>query len=135
MIKTKIQRERLEMEIGKNSYLDSGAELIFWGHVRDRENNKSIIGLEYEHYDDMASKMLHKIAEATVNKFNLKSLTCIHRVGFIPVGENSLFVQIWSRHRESALTAMDWFIREIKNDVPIWKWGVKSDGSKFPSNS
>jgi len=134
MVGTKIQSEPIDIKTGKDIIKDAGAELIFWGHVREIEKGESIIGLEYEYYDEMASKTLHKIAESTVKRFNLKYLSCIHRVGFIPVGESSLFVQIWSKHRVSALRAMDWFISEIKKDVPIWKWGVKIDGTKFPSN-
>ena len=133
MVETRIQSQRINVRTGENTMPDAGAELIFWGHVRQLEDGKEIIGLEYEHYDAMASKMLHTIAEKALRQFDLKNLLCIHRVGFIPVGEASLFVQIWSKHRDSALQAMEWFIGQLKQDVPIWKWGVKSDKTKFPA--
>jgi len=46
-----------------------------------------------------------------------------------------LYIHIFSKHRKASLDAMEWFIAEIKKEVPIWKWGVKPDGSKFPSKA
>lgn len=135
MVGARIQSEPIYPDFWDNKVRGAGAELVFCGHVRAIENGEPIIGLEYEYYDKMALKMVHRIAESAVRRFRLKKLLCIHRVGFIPVDECSIIVQIWSKHREAALKAMDWFISELKKDVPIWKWGVRADGTKFPSNN
>jgi molybdopterin synthase catalytic subunit len=104
---------------------------VFNGRVRNSEQGDPIIGIEYECYDGMAQKELQKLAEETAEKFRISDLDCIHRVGYVPIGEASLRVVIWSKHRVEGLDAMAWFISEMKERVPIWKHAVLPDGSKL----
>jgi molybdopterin synthase catalytic subunit len=110
-----------------------GAELIFNGRVRATEHGKNITALEYEQYEGMAETELIQLAEETVGKFPIHDLFCKHRIGKINVGETSLHVVIWSKHRKEGLEAMTWFITELKKRVPIWKWAIMEDGRKIPS--
>lgn len=110
-----------------------GAELIFNGRVRDTEHGEKIIALEYEQYENMAEKELTTLAEEVWQKFAIHDLFCKHRIGKVGIGETSLHVVIWSKHRREAIEAMDWFIVELKKRVPIWKWAIQPDGSKVPS--
>ena len=110
-----------------------GAELIFNGRVRATEHGKNITALEYEQYEGMAETELTQLAEETVGKFPIHDLFCKHRIGKINVGETSLHVVIWSKHRKEGLEAMTWFITELKKRVPIWKWAIMEDGRKIPS--
>ena len=110
-----------------------GAELIFNGRVRATEHGKNITALEYEQYEGMAETELTQLAEETVGKFPIHDLFCKHRFGKINVGETSLHVVIWSKHRKEGLEAMTWFITELKKRVPIWKWAIMEDGRKIPS--
>ena len=89
--------------------------------------------LEYEQYEDMAEKELIKIARETQNKFPIKDLLCRHRIGKVKVGETSLHVSIWSKHRQEGLEAMSFLIIELKKRVPIWKWAILENGEKIPS--
>ena len=112
---------------------EKGAELVFNGRVRETEHGKKIKVLEYEQYEDMAEKELIKIARETQNKFPIKDLFCRHRIGKVKVGEASLHVSIWSKHRKEGLEAMSFFIIELKKRVPIWKWAILENGEKIPS--
>jgi molybdopterin synthase catalytic subunit len=134
MVKTSIQATPIRIS-EFSSCDDVGAELIFYGRVREDENGVTISGLEYEQYEDMAAIQLQSLAVEAAKRFRLKSLYCVHRIGYIPVGEVSLYIHIFSKHRKASIKAMEWFIAEIKKEVPIWKWGVKPDGSKFPSKA
>jgi len=67
----------------------------------------------------MAKSELQKLAEDTVNKFPIHDLFCKHRVGKVNVGETSLHVAIWSKHRQEGIDAMSWFIVELKNESPF----------------
>ncbi len=117
------------------SITDSGAELIFIGRVRDTENGVPIVALDYEYYPVMAENKLEEIARKAMDHFDIQDLDCIHRIGSVPVGEASVKIAIRSRHRKAALLAMDWFINALKKDIPIWKWGIASDGKRFPSKT
>lgn len=113
---------------------DIGAELVFHGIVRDEEQGRPIRALYYEHYAGMAERQLERLAAEAAAIFDLDYLVCIHRVGEIAAGEASLRVVMRARHRAAALEAMAWFISALKRDVPIWKWGVAPDGTRFPSS-
>ena len=110
-----------------------GAELVFNGRVRVTEHDKNIVALEYEQYKGMAESELKQIAKEAVKKFPIHDLFCRHRIGRVSVGETSLHIVIWSKHRQEGIDAMSWFIVELKKRVPIWKWAILEDGSRIPS--
>ena len=133
MVKVKIINKPITPFISDDSRKQDGAELIFNGRVRNTENGKEIIALEYEQYEGMAELELKNIAHLTCEQFPINDLFCQHRVGIINIGEISLHVVIWSKHRKEALAAMDWFILRLKKLVPIWKWAIMTDNTRVPS--
>ena len=133
MIISEIVQGRIVPFPTDDSRRDEGAELVFNGRVRGTEHGKLILALEYEHYSGMAEKELNDLAIETAEKFPLRDVFCRHRVGRINIGETSLHVAIWSKHRKEGLEAMTYFITELKKRVPIWKWAILQDGEKVPS--
>ena len=133
MIQVKIVNGPIEFFPSDNNRQKDGAELVFNGRVRDMELGEKITSLEYEHYGGMAEIELKQLAKETAQRFPINDLFCKHRIGKVYVGETSLHVVIWSEHRKEGLTAMSWFIAELKKRVPIWKWAILEDGSKVPS--
>lgn len=133
MIKTKIVKGIIEPYPSSDNRTNNGAELTFSGRVRDSEDGKKIKALEYECYREMAEKELRILAEGTVKKFYVHDLYCQHRIGIIPVGESSVIIQIWSEQSQESLNALEWFITQLKDRIPIWKWAVFSDGAKIPT--
>ena len=133
MIKVEIIRDPLKLFAINDDRKEDGAELVFNGRVRNMERGKEIIALEYEQYEGMAELELKEIAQRTCKKFPIKDLFCRHRIGIINVGEISLHVVIWSKHRREGLEAMNWFISELKKHVPIWKWAIMIDNTRVPS--
>ena len=133
MIKVEIVGSSIIPFDSNDNQKEKGAELIFNGRVRGTENGKKIKMLEYEQYEEMAEKELRTIAQEAQNKFPIKDLLCRHRIGEVKVGETSLHVSIWSKHRKEGLEAMSYFIIELKKRVPIWKWAILENGEKIPS--
>ena len=128
-----ITNKPIVQKIKTEPFTEIGSELIFHGRVRETENGEPIVALEYEYYPGMAEQEMDNLARKTLEKFPIHHLVCIHRVGKIKVGEISLQVIIWSKHREESLSAMIWFISELKKHVPIWKNAITPDGSVIPS--
>ena len=133
MIKVEIVGSSITPFDSNDNQKEKGAELIFNGRVRGTENGKKIKMLEYEQYEEMAEKELRTIAQEAQKKFPIKDLLCRHRIGEVKVGETSLHVSIWSKHRKEGLEAMSFFIIELKKRVPIWKWAILENGEKIPS--
>jgi len=133
MVKTCIIKKIIPALPSDETHTKDGGELQFYGRVREMENGQPIVALDYEYYEGMAEKELQKLGEETMSRFAINQLDCIHRIGKIPVGEASLRVVIWSKHRVEGLDAMAWFISQMKKDVPIWKNAILEDGSRIPS--
>ena len=133
MIKIEIVKGPITPFPSDDSRTQDGAELVFNGRVRATEHGENITALEYEQYEGMAETELRNLAENTGRRFPVHDLLCKHRVGKVKVGETSLHVVIWSKHRQEGIDAMSWFIVELKKRIPIWKWATLKDGSRIPS--
>jgi len=100
---------------------DAGAINDFWGVVRRLEDGREIDGIQYEAHREMAEHQLRQIAAQAAEKFPLQHVIIHHRVGFIAVGEPSLFVRVASPHRSEGFRASQWIVDKLKKKVPIWK--------------
>jgi molybdopterin synthase catalytic subunit len=104
-----------------SNFAGAGAIVDFWGIVRRREDGREIEGIDYEANCEMAEYQLKRIAEQAAENFRLRVVLVHHRIGFILVGEPSLFLRVTSLHREEAFRASQWIVDELKKKVPIWK--------------
>ena len=98
-----------------------GAVVEFSGLVRELENGQKIPGLHYEAHEAMARKELEKIFCELAGRHPCEEIYFSHRLGFVPVGEATLFIRIAARHRQAALALMAELIDRLKADVPVWK--------------
>jgi molybdopterin synthase catalytic subunit len=98
-----------------------GAAVEFWGIVREKEGERSLAGLDYEAYESMARSEFARISAELSTQFAIESALVIHRLGWVPVGEASLFVRVCAKHRGAALGFCGALIDRMKEDVPIWK--------------
>ena len=105
----------------QNHDVDAGAMVDFWGVVRRLEDGREIDGIEYEAHREMAEHQLRQIAEQAAENFRLRVVIIHHRIGFIAVGEPSLFLRVASPHRSEGFRASQWIVNELKEKVPIWK--------------
>lgn len=112
-----------EAELGKFGG-DVGGVVTFWGVVRNLEDGKPIHALEYTAYREMAEHQLRKLLAETHQKWPLKRIRIVHRLGVIAVGEPSLLVRVEAAHRGEAFAAAQFIIDELKQRVPIWKQAV-----------
>ena len=100
---------------------DAGAIVDFWGVVRRLEAGREIEGIQYEAHREMAEHQLKRIAEQAAGEFGLELVLVYHRIGFIGAGEPSLFLRVFSPHRQEGFRASQWIVNELKKKVPIWK--------------
>lgn len=98
-----------------------GAALEFHGIVRELENGGSIPGLFYEAYEPMARRILERHLLELSTLHPCEAILFIHRLGWVPVGEASLYIRVLSIHRGEALSYLAECVNRLKQDVPIWK--------------
>jgi molybdopterin synthase catalytic subunit len=107
-----------------------GAHDIFLGQVRaDEIDGKTVQGIDYSAYDDMALKTFHDIREEAFDKFDLTCMHIYHSKGMVPTGEICLFVFTSSAHRKEAMDACRWLVEEIKERAPVFGKEIFEDES------
>jgi molybdopterin synthase catalytic subunit len=98
-----------------------GAAVEFRGIVREREGERDLAGLHYEAYEPMARRRLEAHLGELGKMHGCTSVLFIHRLGWVPVGEASLYIRVLSAHRGEALALLAAAVDRLKQDVPIWK--------------
>jgi molybdopterin synthase catalytic subunit len=108
-----------------------GAVNLFLGVVRDHHRNRRVLRLEYHAYLPMALQRLQRIAADITESFGASSVTLLHRVGTLEVGEISVVVAVATAHRAESFAACRHAIERIKSEVPIWKKEHFEDGAAW----
>ena len=98
-----------------------GACVEFSGLVRELEDGALLAGLHYEAYEPMARAHLARHFADLAASHPCAAVLFIHRLGWVPVGEPSLFIRVLAAHRGEALRFLAESIERLKLDVPIWK--------------
>jgi len=97
---------------------DAGAVVLFLGTVRSEPD---VAALDYEVYVSMAEKVLGDLVARAREKFGIREMSIVHRLGRVPVGGDSVAVACSAAHRREAFDACAWAMDEVKRIVPIWK--------------
>lgn len=106
-----------------------GGICIFVGTVRIKNKNKTVTHLDFEAYESMAKKEMHKIAEHCIKTLGAQRISIHHRTGSVHIGEKAVVITASSIHRDIAFAACRYAIDTLKNNVPIWKKEHLTDGS------
>ncbi len=100
---------------------DAGAVVEFRGVVRATEGDATIPGIFYEAYSPMAEALMRQHLEHLCAESGVLAAKVIHRTGWVPVAECSIWMGVASPHRREALDVVADFLDVLKTDVPIWK--------------
>ena len=77
----------------------------------------------------MALKQLQSLAAEARERFAVRGVSIIHRLGRLEIGETSVLIAVASAHRSAAFEACRWIIDTLKKTVPIWKKEYFEDGA------
>jgi molybdopterin synthase catalytic subunit len=126
-----LTRERIDAEklIAASKRGEDGAVSVFDGIVRNHTRGRRTLHLDYEAYEEMALKQMEELAAEALNRFGVRHVTLVHRLGRLLVGETSVLIVVASAHRAQAFDACRWLIDTLKKTVPIWKKETFADGA------
>jgi molybdopterin synthase catalytic subunit len=135
-----IVREKIETEsvVRRLKHPSDGAVAIFEGIVRDHTRGRRTLFLYYDAYEAMALKKMEELSAEALEKFAIRDVAIVHRLGRLEIGETSVLIAVASAHRGAAFDACRWLIDTLKRTVPIWKkehfedGAVWADGEPFP---
>jgi len=108
-----------------------GALCVFVGVVRNENQGRPVLRLEYEAYEEMALPMMEEIAQEACRRFPVTTVRLVHRLGPLEIGEASVAVAVASPHRAEAFEACRFAIDTLKAKVPIWKKEHYADGTAW----
>jgi molybdopterin synthase catalytic subunit len=98
-----------------------GAVATFAGLVRNHNQGRTVLFLEYEAYEPLAVRALTRIIDEARDRWPSVRLGVHHRIGRLEIGEASVVIVAASPHRGDAFAACRYAIERIKQIVPIWK--------------
>jgi molybdopterin synthase catalytic subunit len=99
----------------------AGGYVSFEGWVRDLNEGREVVRLEYEAFEALAVAEGTRIVRAALQRFPIKHALCVHRVGALELTELAVWVGVSAVHRGEAFDACRFIIDEVKHRVPIWK--------------
>jgi MoaE-MoaD fusion protein len=108
---------------------EDGAVVVFDGIVRNNTRGRRTTHLFYEAYEQMALEQMRKLATEAHERFPIREVLLVHRLGELAVGETSVLIVVASAHRGAAFDACRWLIDTLKSTVPIWKKEFFEDGA------
>jgi molybdopterin synthase catalytic subunit len=115
--------------LSQSSHPKAGAIVLFSGEVRNHNQNREVLYLEYEAFKPMAEKMIGEIVEEASKKWDLHLAICQHRLGKVEIGESAVVVITAASHRDAAYEANRFIMEKVKFEAPIWKREYFADGS------
>lgn len=100
---------------------DAGAVASFVGTVRNVSEGSEVTGMELESATDLAVSDLNRIVNEGSARFGVSSISVVHRVGKLKVGDIIVMIAVSAPHRSEAFGACEFIIDELKKSTPIWK--------------
>lgn len=107
---------------------EDGAVVVFDGIVRNHSRGRRTLHLDYEAYEEMAVRQMRELGGKALERFGVRQVTIVHRLGRLEIGETSVLIVVASAHRSAAFEACRWLIDSVKQTVPIWKKETFADG-------
>jgi molybdopterin synthase catalytic subunit len=109
----------------------AGAIDVFVGTVRNHNNAKEVVRLEFEAYDTMAVKKMEELAQQAKSRWEIEKIVMIHRKGVLDIGDVAVVIAVSTPHRAASFEACQWLIDTLKQVVPIWKKEIYQNGEEW----
>ena len=106
----------------------AGGLSVFVGTVRDHDNRRRVLGLEYSAHPTALTR-LREVAEQVAQRYDVTGVAAVHRTGRLEVGDAAVIVATAAAHRGQAFEASRALIDELKATVPIWKHQLFANGT------
>jgi len=108
-----------------------GAVVSFVGTVRDHADGQSVTAMELEHYPGMTERAIEDMIEQARQRFDIRGVRVIHRVGVLAPQAQIVLVIVTSKHRGQAFQACEFLMDYLKTQAPFWKKETTPDGAHW----
>ncbi len=111
-----------------------GAVASFIGTMRDRHGGSeeaSISAMELEHYPGMTEQAIEAMVDEAVQRFELRAVRVIHRIGALLPGDQIVLVAVTAMHRRAAFEGCEFLMDYLKTQAPFWKKETTPEGARW----
>ena len=109
----------------------AGAVVTFLGAVRGTSDKGDVVALELEHFPGVTEKSIAAIEAEARNRWRVRDIDIIHRVGRLAPGEPIVLVCVAADHRREAFEAADFLMDYLKTEAMFWKKEVRANGEAW----
>ena len=111
------------------AFPECGGTGIFIGTVRNHHEGRAVQALKYTSYAPVAEKMIRTIKQEIQEKYALRYVRVVHRIGTLDIGDKAIIAIAYAPHRREAFQACEEAVERVKHEVPVWKEEFYTDGS------
>ncbi|HET7864690.1 MAG TPA: molybdopterin synthase catalytic subunit MoaE [Burkholderiaceae bacterium] len=108
-----------------------GAVVAFVGTVRDHSQGQGVSRMELEHYPGMTEKAIESMIAIARERFEIRGVRIIHRVGPLAPQDQIVLVIVTSAHRGQAFQACEFLMDYLKTQAPFWKKEHTPEGAHW----
>jgi molybdopterin synthase catalytic subunit len=102
-----------------------GAVVSFVGTVREWRGEQAGASapsiMELEHYPGMTERSIAQLIVEAWQRFDVRGVRVIHRVGPLAVSDQIVLVAVTSAHRGQAFQCAEFLMDWLKTQAPFWK--------------
>lgn len=120
-----------EYQALRDSGAGTGAIATFTGLVRDSGDQEGVTGLYLEHYPGMTEQVIQGLIDQARQRWDVRKVRVIHRVGRLGLQEQIVFVGVCSGHRSDAFAACAFLMDALKTSAPFWKKELTDSGEHW----
>jgi len=133
VVRAELTREALDISrlVSEVSDPSCGGIVTFLGVVRDADEGRTVVALEYDAYDTLAQAQLRAVADEALARWPDARIALQHRAGRLVVGEVSVAIAVACPHRAEAFACCRHVIDRVKEAVPIWKREESPGGARW----
>jgi molybdopterin synthase catalytic subunit len=111
------------------SHHAAGAVVGFVGMIRDHDNGRRVLSLEYSAHPSAAVVLAEVVAEVAARSCGTRAVAASHRIGILQIGDAALVAAVAADHRQAAFATCAELVDAIKARLPVWKRQVFTDGT------
>ncbi|UQX11261.1 molybdenum cofactor biosynthesis protein MoaE [Candidatus Mycobacterium methanotrophicum] len=111
------------------SHQTAGAVVGFVGMIRDHDNGRHVVQLEYSAHPSAAEIIADVVADIAGKSPGTRAIAVSHRIGVLRIGEAALVVAVAADHRQGAFLTCAQLVDAIKARLPVWRRQIFADGT------
>ena len=112
------------------SHQAAGAVVGFVGMIRDHDNGRQVVKLEYSAHPSAADVLAEVVADIAAQSPGTRAVAASHRIGVLQIGDAALVVAVAADHRRAAFATCAQLVDTIKARLPVWKHQFFDDGTE-----